>query len=367
VWHFQTPGANETHLNEADNQMYTWNGTTWVKVGTVGNSAKLNDEIHGATEKKTATKAAVEDNDEFAITDATETPAYALKKLTWANLKAGILAWFYAAPNNTPVNENDRFVIAGQLGAQGLYYNTFKEIKDWIFSNLPDWVHGLTNLPGPAGELNGNGELFVRGSDNNTYKTKVSDIKNFVLAGGSAPYRRRKNGQALGEDGSVFDISDFGGTPSIIRYRGWCAASGADNARPSLVMKTSGGGASYIDMQATFPFRRVISNWGSAGSADSDYANGYSNRLYLIDPVDANYTVKGNNNSYFDISVFDQSGYTFIEWTIKYHSGSGGMIFASGFASGSISGNITHVGIKWDTQGTGAYRDTLGDIDITVE
>jgi hypothetical protein len=125
-------------LNEADNQMYTWNGTLWVKVGTVGNSAKLNDEIHGATEKT-----APGDNDEFAIADATETPAYALKKLTWANLKKGIEAWYYATAVNAPMDKNDRVVVTGQVGGiHGVFYNTYAEVRDWIFgvgaADLPD-------------------------------------------------------------------------------------------------------------------------------------------------------------------------------------------------------------------------------------
>jgi hypothetical protein len=38
VWTFATPAAKETHLNEADGSLYTWNGTAWVKVAAaVGN------------------------------------------------------------------------------------------------------------------------------------------------------------------------------------------------------------------------------------------------------------------------------------------------------------------------------------------
>jgi hypothetical protein len=39
VWTFATPAAKETHLNEADGSLYTWNGTAWVKVAAaVGNN-----------------------------------------------------------------------------------------------------------------------------------------------------------------------------------------------------------------------------------------------------------------------------------------------------------------------------------------
>jgi hypothetical protein len=36
AWKFTTPKANETHLNEATNSLWHWNGTSWVKVGEVG-------------------------------------------------------------------------------------------------------------------------------------------------------------------------------------------------------------------------------------------------------------------------------------------------------------------------------------------
>jgi hypothetical protein len=39
VWTFATPAAKETHLNEADGALWTWNGTAWVKVAvSVGNT-----------------------------------------------------------------------------------------------------------------------------------------------------------------------------------------------------------------------------------------------------------------------------------------------------------------------------------------
>ncbi len=36
AWVFVTPKAGETHLNEADQSMYSWNGTAWVKIGLAG-------------------------------------------------------------------------------------------------------------------------------------------------------------------------------------------------------------------------------------------------------------------------------------------------------------------------------------------
>jgi len=41
VWTFSTPAAKETHLNEADGSLYTWNGAAWVKVAaSVGNAVQ---------------------------------------------------------------------------------------------------------------------------------------------------------------------------------------------------------------------------------------------------------------------------------------------------------------------------------------
>ena len=36
AWQFIVPNAGETHLNEADQSMYSWNSTAWVKIGLAG-------------------------------------------------------------------------------------------------------------------------------------------------------------------------------------------------------------------------------------------------------------------------------------------------------------------------------------------
>ena len=409
VWHFQTPGANETHLNEADNQMYTWNGTAWVKVGTVGNSQKLNDEIHGAT-----AKAVPGDNDEFAITDATETPAYALKKLTWGKLKTALWSSVSSlpmdnAPGNLPAGAifpildtdatppapysttfatirdkiwKDAATVAPATGTldnadklpilDGSAANAGKQwwinwstFKTQIFGALPDWVHSLTNLPGPAGELNGNGELFVRGSDNNTYKTKVSDIKDFVLAG--ALYRKKLISDGGNEDSMIFDISDYSGDPKMISIKGQVMATGTDNFRPSLFIKTNAG---YINMETNYPTRAITSMFGDGGGSHTGgYANGYDHRCYLIDPVDGNYACKAGRPVYFDLSLsFETARWSGFGWSINYIGGSDGQITARGFCHGEIDASkITHIGIKCDTQGTGAFRNLYGEMNITVE
>ena len=89
VWVFHTPTSHEAHLNETDNQMWTWNGSAWVKIGSVAKTS-IGDDTHKAT-----IKLVVVDADEFPISDSAD--SWSLKKVRWADIKAELVAYIASA------------------------------------------------------------------------------------------------------------------------------------------------------------------------------------------------------------------------------------------------------------------------------
>jgi microcystin-dependent protein len=81
-WTFHDPDPREAHLNEADNAMWSWNGTQWVKIGSVAKSSLAGD-IHAAGPKSIPVG-----DDEFVLADSED--AWAAKNITWAALIAAI-------------------------------------------------------------------------------------------------------------------------------------------------------------------------------------------------------------------------------------------------------------------------------------
>ena len=83
-WTFVTPAARQSHLVEADNSMWSWNGKAWVKVGSVAKSSLAGD-IHAAGPKSIPV-----DADEFVMADSEDN--WTAKNITWAALIAVIEA-----------------------------------------------------------------------------------------------------------------------------------------------------------------------------------------------------------------------------------------------------------------------------------
>ena len=95
--------AGEAHEVQADGKLYVWSGSRWPAdgagsdfrgpkgdVGAAGGAADVAAVTHAAVAKSVPV-----DADEFPVLDSVSTPAaFALRRLSWANLKAAILAWF---------------------------------------------------------------------------------------------------------------------------------------------------------------------------------------------------------------------------------------------------------------------------------
>ena len=115
--------AGDSWIVSADEDLYTWDGDSWVDVGQIvgpqgaqgiqgiqgpqgiqgvqgpagtngtdgtdGDAADIAAEINGA-----AAKTDPNDSDVMAILDSEDTPAFTLKKLTWANIKAALKTYF---------------------------------------------------------------------------------------------------------------------------------------------------------------------------------------------------------------------------------------------------------------------------------
>ena len=95
--------AGEAHEVQADGKLYVWSGSRWPAdgagsdfrgpkgdVGAAGGAADVAVVTHAAVAKSVPV-----DADEFPVLDSVSTPvAFALRRLSWASLKAAILAWF---------------------------------------------------------------------------------------------------------------------------------------------------------------------------------------------------------------------------------------------------------------------------------
>jgi hypothetical protein len=456
AWTFQAAHANETHLVETDNQMWTWAaavGTTpaqWVKVGSVGSAEKVNEAIH-----KALVKDPPNDNDEMTLTDSEDTVnLFSLRKITWGKLKKAILdgwgpyfkglsdsgrettspdlqgflptldhhgepwavtwatlrnfalrgfgphvhdnvaadalgdgdfipavggganktffkitwanvkdalkSWFGAAPVNTPADTDKLVTIGGVSG--NLLHTTLASLKPYVLGALGVRIAASTNC---ATADVGDTDIMPLWNAAGTNENKVT-VGTLKAALGSV-YRKKLEVDNGGEDSMIFDISDYSGNPQMITIKGQTMATGTDNFRPSLWIKTTGA---YINMATNYPTRAITTVFGDGGGVhNSGYANGYQNRCYLNDPVDANYACKAGRPVYFDITLsFETGTWSGFGWSINYIGGSDGQIFSRGFCHGQIdAAKITHIGIKCDTQGTGAFRNLYGTLDIIVE
>ena len=95
--------AGEAHEVQADGKLYVWSGSRWPADGAGSDFRGPKGDVGaagGAADVAVVTHAAVDhpvlvDADEFPVLDSVSTPvAFALRRLSWASLKAAILAWF---------------------------------------------------------------------------------------------------------------------------------------------------------------------------------------------------------------------------------------------------------------------------------
>ena len=95
--------AGEAHEVQADGKLYVWSGSRWPADGAGSDFRGPKGDVGaagGAADVAVVTHAAVVhpvlvDADEFPVLDSVSTPvAFALRRLSWANLKAALLAWF---------------------------------------------------------------------------------------------------------------------------------------------------------------------------------------------------------------------------------------------------------------------------------
>ena len=98
--------AGEAHEVQADGKLYVWSGSRWPAdgagsdfrgpkgdVGAAGGAADVAVVTHAAVAKSVPV-----DADEFPVLDSVSTPvAFALRRLSWANLKAAVGAWYDTA------------------------------------------------------------------------------------------------------------------------------------------------------------------------------------------------------------------------------------------------------------------------------
>ena len=98
--------AGEAHEVQADGKLYVWSGSRWPAdgagsdfrgpkgdVGAAGGAADVAVVTHAAVAKSVPV-----DADEFPVLDSVSTPAaFALRRLSWANLKAALLAYYNTA------------------------------------------------------------------------------------------------------------------------------------------------------------------------------------------------------------------------------------------------------------------------------
>ena len=80
-WTFTVPEAQETRLVEQENQIYTWNGTKWVKVGSVASKGDSDFHAFPVIPKLAG-------GDEFPLTDVAD--VWAKKKVDLSTLRADI-------------------------------------------------------------------------------------------------------------------------------------------------------------------------------------------------------------------------------------------------------------------------------------
>ncbi len=126
-------------------------------MGFVSNSIATT--IHAATAKTT-----LADADELGIIDSAA--SFALKKSTWANIKANVLAYFNATAKATPIDA-DRIWVGDSTAANIPKYTTFTQIKaflktyfDTVYATIAH-THAFSSLTGIPTTVAGYGILDV--------------------------------------------------------------------------------------------------------------------------------------------------------------------------------------------------------------
>jgi hypothetical protein len=397
TWTFQAAHDKETHLVESDNMMWTWSTATtppqWVKVGSTGNAEKVDEAIHKAMDKPIPN-----DNDELALTDSEDTASpFSLKKLTWANLKkalwgsipalphdsapanlpdasifpvwdtdgnaiysttfavirdkvlGGLEKWLYAAAVNSPIDKNDRFVVTGQVaGIHGVFYNTYAEVRDWIFGQATSELADGTPM---------DSDVFPFSDGVTKTPHKVSLLKLKTAMSNAGPIYLWKNS----EDGSTANSGTFviptGTNTRLIEIDGWIAPAGTDSAYPVLVL---GQGSADVATTSNFGVYGLLTYYASNQVINRSSYNGTGIRLCDTSSVTTH--MKGNDNAYLSVKVYRNDNYVEITWNIVYRSQNSTMIRVDGYCSGTVPvGEITAVGISYLDSTSGNARSILAD------
>jgi hypothetical protein len=407
VWSFQAPSMNETHLNETDDAMWTWNGTIWVKVGSVSTSEKVNDAIH-----KAPAKATPGENDEFAIADSEDiSNAFSLKKLsfanlkariwgeggryltaasptlanpsmgdtdsfvtiggttknvlftTWAQVKADVLEWIKAANQNLPVEDTDSLLTQAANGR--LYRTLVSDLREKF--TVRTFLDALTKTAPHENTLLGTTALDVTlysTTNDNVYRFPVTELLKYAPAPAGLPTIDWRNAQDWPSQPSngTFDIA-AAVNPRHLEFDGYISTSGADSAFPVLVLVQ--GTSTDIATALNFPSYGTLTYYtGNQVLADSSHPG---NNIRMVQTGSVTTHMKGADNAYFTVKLYREVNQVEVTWQILYKSSNSTIIKVDGFASGSIPpGPITGFGVTYIDSSSGADRDINATTKLTV-
>ena len=188
--------AGEAHEVQADGKLYVWSGSRWPAdgagsdfrgpkgdVGAAGGAADVAVVTHAAVAKSVPV-----DADEFPVLDSVSTPAaFALRRLSWAALKAAILAWFEP--------------VTATLSNKTLVTPKMDAVKDSggnaVFQMLGQTASGAVNYVGVRNRSAGAGAI----------------PPSVFAAGADADISLRLTGKGLG----VVEVAAASGSPCILR------------------------------------------------------------------------------------------------------------------------------------------------------
>ena len=150
-WTFHDPDPREAHLNEADNAMWVWNGTDWVKVGSVAKSSLAGD-IQAAGPKSSPV-----DADQFVLIDSEDT--WAAKNITWSAILAALSTLTDVDVDVSMLNDGDMLAWDGSKWVPTvlrLDTDALEDVsllspqnEDFLVFNGAEWE----NRPVPLGDL----------------------------------------------------------------------------------------------------------------------------------------------------------------------------------------------------------------------
>ena len=150
-WTFHDPDPREAHLVEADNAMWVWNGTSWVKVRSVA-KASLAGDIQAVGPKSSPV-----DADQFVLIDSED--AWAAKNITWSAILAALSTLTDVDVDVSALNDGDMLTWDGSKWVSTvlrLDTDALEDVRllspkneDFLVFNGAEWE----NRPVPLGDL----------------------------------------------------------------------------------------------------------------------------------------------------------------------------------------------------------------------